>query len=66
MFLALAVFGDFEEVVDAKETGRAGECGGDVGQADGLDGVDLDFAFFHAVAAANADVRETSRCEPSR
>lgn len=52
-----AVLRDFEQIEDAEEAGGAGECGRDVGEADGLDGVDLDFTFFHAIAAAGADMR---------
>ena len=54
--LAAAVLCDFEEVEDAEEAGGAGELGRDVGEADVFDGIDLDFAFFHAVAAADFDV----------
>jgi hypothetical protein len=56
MLFAGAVLGDFEEVEDAEEAGGAGELRGDVGKADEVDGVDLDFAFFHAVAVADDDV----------
>jgi hypothetical protein len=44
------VLGYFEQVEDAEETGCAGQCRGDIRQADGLDGVD--FAFVHAVTRA--------------
>ena len=39
------------------EHGGARELGGYVGKADGLDGVDLDVAFFHCVAFADGDAR---------
>ena len=55
--VAGAVLGYFEEVEDAEEAGGSGELRGDVGEADGLDGVDLDLALFHAVAVADDDVR---------
>ena len=51
-----AVFGDFEEVEDTKESGCAGELRGDVGEADELNGVDFDLAFFHAVTRAGFHV----------
>jgi hypothetical protein len=54
--LAAAVLRDFEEVEDAEEAGGTGEFRCDVGKANGFDGVDFDFAFFHAVAAADFDV----------
>jgi len=54
--LAAAVLGDFEEIEDAEEARSLGERGGDVREADGLDGVDFNFAFFHPVAAADADL----------
>ena len=50
---AVAVFGDFEQVDEAEEAGGAGELRGDVGEADEVDGVDFDFAFFHAVPVAD-------------
>ena len=53
---AAAVFGDFEQVEEAEEAGGAGELRGDVEEADGFDGVDLDLAFFHAVAVAGDHV----------
>jgi len=55
--VAGAVLGDFEEIKDAEEAGFAGESGSDVGEADGLDGVNDDGAFSHGVATANFDVR---------
>ena len=54
--VALAVLGDFEQVDEAEEAGCAGELWSDVGKADGLNGVDLDLAFFHAVAVADDDM----------
>jgi hypothetical protein len=53
--VAFAVFGYFEQVENAEEAGSAGELRGDVGKADGLDGVDFDLAFFHLVALADGD-----------
>jgi hypothetical protein len=55
--VAFAVFCGFEQVEDAEEAGGLGELGRDVGQADGFDGVDLDLAFVHAVAASDFDAR---------
>ena len=55
--IAFAVLGRFDQVEDAKETGSAGEFWRNVGESDGLDGVDLDFAFFHAITRAGADTR---------
>jgi len=55
--VAFAVFGYFEQVEDAEEAGFAGELRRDVGQADGFDGVDLDFTFLHFVTIASDDVR---------
>jgi hypothetical protein len=54
--VAAAVLGDLEKVEDTEETGGASKVRGDVGEADLFDGVDFDFPFFHAVAAADADV----------
>ena len=54
--VALAVFGGFEQVEDAEEAGGASQLGSDVGEAEGLDGVDFDFAGPHGVAGADADV----------
>jgi len=53
--VAAAMFSDFEQIEDAEEAGGAGELGRDVGQADGLDGIDFDVAFFHGIAAADLD-----------
>jgi hypothetical protein len=50
------MFGNLEEVHDAEKAGLAGEGGGDIRKADGLDGIDLDVSFFHGVASADADV----------
>jgi len=55
--LASTMLSDFEEVEYAEEAGGLGERGRDVGQADGFDGVDLDLAFFHAVAATDANLQ---------
>jgi hypothetical protein len=52
---AAAVFGYFQQVEDAEESGFARELGSDVREADGIDGVDFDFAFFHAIAPACFD-----------
>jgi hypothetical protein len=54
---AATVFGYFQQVEDAEESGFAREFGCDVRETDGLDGIDLDFAFFHAVASAFFDAR---------
>ena len=54
--LAVAMFGNLEQVEDAEESGFAGELRGDVGQADGFNGVNFDSAFFHAIAGACKDV----------
>lgn len=55
--VAAAVFGDFKEVEDAEEAGCEGELRGDVGEADGLDGVDFYLAFLHGVSCADGDAR---------
>ena len=55
--VAAAVLGDFEQIEKADEAGFAGELWGDVGKADGFDGVDLDLAFFHAVAIPGDHMR---------
>jgi hypothetical protein len=47
-----AVFGDFEQVEDAEESRFAGQSRSDVREADRFDRIHLDFAFFHAIAAA--------------
>ena len=52
-FFSAAVPGDFEQVEDAEETGCAGQLGRDVGEPDGLNGIDFDLAFFHAVTSAH-------------
>src|ERR1700688_2056025 len=55
---AAAVFGDFEQVEDAEETGCARQLGSDVGEADGLDGIDFDFALLHGgVSSTDFDAR---------
>src|SRR5579875_62236 len=55
--VAFAVLGHLEEIDHAEETGGASQPRGDIGEADRLDGIDLDLAFFHPVAAANGDAR---------
>ena len=55
--LSPAVFGYFEQVQDSQKAGGASQLWSDVGQADGLDGVYFDLAFFHGVTLADADVR---------
>lgn len=55
--VAFAVLGYFKEIEDAEESRGAGKLRGDVGEADWLDGVDFDLAFFHAVAGADGHVR---------
>lgn len=50
--VAGAVLGDFEQVKDAKKARSAGQFRCDVGEADGVDGIDFDLAFFHAIASA--------------
>src|SRR5215475_9311442 len=52
---AFAVFGDFEEIEDAEKAGFAGQGRGNVGQADRLDGVNFDVAFFHDITLADGD-----------
>ena len=62
--LAAAVFCDFEQVQNAEESGLARQFRSNVGKSDGLDGVDLDGAFFHWVALTDGDTRanpETNR-----
>ena len=51
-----AVLGHLEQIDDAEETGFAGQLRGDVREADGGDGVDLDLALVHAVAMPDFDV----------
>lgn len=53
--VAFAVFGDFKQVEHAEESGLAREFRSDVGESDGFNGVDFDFALFHAIAGADAD-----------
>jgi len=55
--LAFSVLRHFQQIDYAQETGLAGECGSNIRKTDRLDRVDFDFAFFHAVAYANFDVR---------
>jgi hypothetical protein len=55
--LTVTVLCDFEEIEYSEKAGGAGELRSDVGEADGIDGVDFDFAFLHGVASADADVR---------
>ena len=55
--VALAMLGHFEQVKDAGESGLAGQLRSDVGQADGRDGLNLDFAVAHAVAVSDDDMR---------
>ena len=52
-----AVFGHLEQVEDAEEAGLDGHLVGDVRQADGRDGLDLDVAVAQAVSVADFDVR---------
>jgi hypothetical protein len=54
--LASTVLGDFEQVENAKEAGGLGQRRRDVREADRFDGVNLDFAFFHAIAASDPDL----------
>jgi hypothetical protein len=54
-FFAAAVFGYFQQVEDAEESRFTRKRGCDVGEADGLDGIDFDFTFFHGVASADFD-----------
>jgi len=54
--LAFAVLRYFEQVEDTEKSGGAGELRSDFGKADGLDGVNFYFAFFHAVTVADFDV----------
>jgi hypothetical protein len=54
--VAGAVFGNFQQVENAEETRFAGKLGRDVGEADGLDRIDFDFTFFHAITAAHLHV----------
>jgi hypothetical protein len=50
-----AVLGNFQQIEDAEESGFAREVGSDIREADGLNGIDFDFAFFHAVSSADFD-----------
>jgi len=54
---AFSVVRDLQQIYNAEEAGFARKHRGDIGQSDRLDGVDLDFAFFHGIAAAHLDVR---------
>ena len=56
-FFAASMLGDFEQVKNAEEAGCASQLGRDVGEADGLNGVDFDLAFFHGVTPADFDAR---------
>jgi hypothetical protein len=56
-FFAAAVFGYLQEIEDAEKAGCACEFRRDVGKADGLDGIDFNFAFFHSIASADFDAR---------
>ena len=51
------MLGHFEEIDEAQETGLSSQLRRNVGKTDGLDGVDFDLAFFHAVTRAGFDVR---------
>src|ERR1017187_5231012 len=55
--LARAVLRHFQQVDDAEEARLARQLRRDIRIADGRDGIDLDFAFFHAVAIAGFHVR---------
>jgi hypothetical protein len=57
-FLARAMFGDFEEIDQAQESGLSGKLRGDFLNTDLLNGIDFDVAFFHAVSVAGFDVRK--------
>src|SRR4051812_21026755 len=47
---------DLEQIDDAEETRLSCKGRGDIGQADRLDGVHLDVALIHGIAAADLDV----------
>lgn len=51
-----AVFGDVQQVDNPEKAGFAGEGGRDIGQADGLNGIDLDVAFLHGIACSDPHV----------
>jgi hypothetical protein len=53
--VSFAVFGDFEEIEDSEEPRCTRELGSDVGEADWLDGVDLDLALVHGISTSYAD-----------
>jgi hypothetical protein len=55
--LPLTVPGNLEQIDDTEETGLACQLWSDIGKTDGLDGINLDLAIFHAVAGAHFDVR---------
>jgi hypothetical protein len=54
---AVAVFGDFEQIQDSQESGRAGQFRRDIRKADLLDRVHFDLAFFHAISPAHTHMR---------
>ena len=53
-FLAPAVFGDLEQIKNSKEPGLSRQFRRDIGEADLLNRVHFNLAFFHAVSAADA------------
>jgi hypothetical protein len=51
--LTFAVLGDLQQIQDSEETGFACKLMRDVGQANGLNRVDFNFTFVHAVATTH-------------
>jgi hypothetical protein len=54
--LALAVFCYLEQIENAEKAGRKCKLGRDVRKADGVDGVDFNFARIHAISCSHSHV----------
>jgi hypothetical protein len=64
--LASTVLRNLQQVDDAKEARIAGQPRSDIRKTDGLDRIDLDLTFFHAVAGPHFDVRARPDSDTAR
>jgi len=55
--VSFAVFGDFEQIDDPQEARFPRQLGSDIGKTYLRDGIYLNLAFLHAIAAAYLDMR---------
>jgi hypothetical protein len=52
----MAVFGDFQQIEDAEESGLECQCRSDVRKSYRFNGINLDLAFVHAITGADRDM----------